>query len=66
MPECGRIEADTSQLHADHVEPHHGDPDKFWNGELRTTCAHCHNSEKQRLEKGGRPRQRIGVDGWPV
>jgi len=41
---------------ADHVEPHHNDPIKFWNGKLQSLCAHCHESRKNA----------IGVDGWPI
>ena len=51
---------------ADHVERHAGDPDRFWNGELQALCAHCHNSVKQSEERGGKPKQAIGPDGWPV
>lgn len=35
---------------ADHVEPHRGDPTKFWHGSLQSLCANCHSSVKQRLE----------------
>lgn len=45
----GRIVAATV---ADHVEPHRGDPVKFA-GPLQSLCAHCHNSLKQQIEKGG-------------
>lgn len=38
---------------ADHVEPHRGDPEKFWNGELQSLCDTCHNSVKQAQEKSG-------------
>lgn len=34
----------------DHVEPHRGDPTKFWHGSLQSLCANCHSSVKQRLE----------------
>lgn len=51
---------------ADHVEPHRGDPDLFWAGPLQSLCASCHSSDKQREERGGRPRPVIGLDGWPV
>ena len=33
---------------ADHVEPHHSDPTKFWFGKLQSLCAHCHESRKKR------------------
>lgn len=49
----------------DHKEPHRGDEEKFWAGPFQSLCASCHNSDKQRIEKGGTPKPRIGVDGWP-
>ncbi len=49
---CGRIEADTGQLHADHVRAHRGDPARFWDaGNVQTLCARCHNSKKQKQER---------------
>ncbi|SRR6266403_467090 len=50
---------------ADHVEPHHNDPIKFWNGKLQSLCAHCHEGRKQRLEHRGLDNA-IGSDGWPI
>lgn len=51
---------------ADHKTPHRGDEDLFWNGELQSLCKPHHDSDKQREERGGRPRVQIGDDGWPV
>ncbi|OWU83816.1 HNH endonuclease [Oceanicola sp. 22II-s10i] len=52
---CGRVEGQTSQLVADHIEPHRGDPALFWDeGNLQCLCKPCHDSEKQREERGGR------------
>lgn len=51
---------------ADHITPHREDPDLFWNGELQSLCARHHNRDKQSAEKGGKPKPRIGLDGWPV
>lgn len=48
---------------ADHVEPHRGDRQKFWYGELQSLCATCHSSIKQMMENG---KTAIGVDGWPI
>lgn len=31
-----------------------GDVDKFFNGELQSLCAPCHDSAKQTMEKSGR------------
>lgn len=36
----------------DHIEPHKGDRQKFWKGELMTLCHTCHSSVKQREENG--------------
>ena len=48
---CGRIEADTSQLVADHRKPHRGDEALFWDDHnLWCLCKPCHDSAKQRLE----------------
>lgn len=49
---------------ADHVEPHRGDPVKFWEGELQSLCKPCHDRWKQSLERRGYSRE-IGDDGWP-
>lgn len=38
---------------ADHIEPHKGDLHLFWNGELQSLCKRCHDSAKQRQERGG-------------
>jgi 5-methylcytosine-specific restriction endonuclease McrA len=51
---CGRIEGDTSQLVCDHIEPHGGDWDKFWNGPFQTLCKACHDGQKQRIERAGK------------
>lgn len=36
---------------ADHIEPHRGDYDKFWNGRLQPLCIPCHSGAKQEFEK---------------
>jgi 5-methylcytosine-specific restriction protein A len=49
---------------ADHIEPHRGDDLLFWDpANLQSLCARHHNSDKQSLEKGGRPRVRVQPDG---
>lgn len=64
---CGRLEGNTSQLVADHKRPHRGDETLFWDAEnLTVLCKPCHDSDKQRIEKGGKARVTIGEDGWPV
>jgi hypothetical protein len=47
---CSRIDADTSKLVCDHVEPHRGDIEKFWAGPFQTLCKRCHDGEKQKEE----------------
>ncbi len=48
----GRITAATV---CDHVEPHRGDPDKFWNGPFQSLCDaapwRCHSRVKQIEER---------------
>ncbi len=52
---CQRIEADTSQLVADHRRPHRGDEALFWDERnLQCLCAPCHNGAKQREEHRAR------------
>jgi 5-methylcytosine-specific restriction enzyme A len=54
-PGCGRIEADTSQLVADHIDPHRGDEAKFWDPlNLQCLCKRCHDTVKQAEERGAR------------
>lgn len=45
----------------DHTEPHRGDEVKFWAGPFTSLCKPCHDSDKQRIEKGGKPRPRIAA-----
>jgi len=61
--EDGRVEPATI---ADHVEPHRGDPAKFWDGALQSLCKRHHDSEKQRIERGGEPTPARGANGWPL
>lgn len=38
----------------DHIEPHRGDPRKFWSvRNLQSLTKQCHDSWKQRKERGG-------------
>ncbi len=39
MAGCGRIEADTSKLVADHRTPHRGDEQLFWTRRTFSVCA---------------------------
>lgn len=50
-PGCGKVEADTSKLHADHKKRHGGVEERFFDEDgVETLCEHCHNSRKQALE----------------
>jgi 5-methylcytosine-specific restriction enzyme A len=52
-------------MQSDHVEPHHGDVNKFWLGPFQSLCKGCHESTKRMVEtRGFRPD--IGLDGWPL
>jgi predicted kinase len=50
---------------ADHIEPHKGDYQKFWFGELQSLCWSHHSSAKAKEEYYGYKRD-IGADGWPI
>jgi hypothetical protein len=50
---------------ADHVEPHHGHPNKFFLGELQSLCKSCHDSRKRFMEINGYAPD-VGLDGWPI
>ncbi len=48
---CGRVEAQSRLLVADHVRPHRGDEALFWDrANLQCLCKPCHDSAKQREE----------------
>jgi 5-methylcytosine-specific restriction endonuclease McrA len=49
----------------DHVEPHHGDVNKFWLGPFQSLCKRCHDSTKRFIETHGF-RPDIGLDGMPL
>ena len=55
---CQRVSRVTVASIADHIEPHRGDRQKFWTGELMSLCGTCHSSTKQRMEAG----KRVGCD----
>jgi 5-methylcytosine-specific restriction protein A len=63
---AGRV---TPATVADHIEPHRGDPDRFWNGKLQSLCDRrpwrCHSSVKQSEEALGYS-EAIGEDGHPI
>ena len=55
----------TAATVADHVTPHRGNAEKFWNGELQSLCSTCHSARKQIQEKHGYSAA-CGEDGMPL
>jgi 5-methylcytosine-specific restriction endonuclease McrA len=49
----------------DHIEPHHGDANKFWNSKTQGLCRACH-AIKTNKEQGYKSKVTIGLDGWPI
>jgi hypothetical protein len=49
----------------DHIEPHDGDPYKFYYGAVQSLCRPCHDRHKKGLELHGYSRT-IDADGWPT
>jgi 5-methylcytosine-specific restriction protein A len=47
----------------DHIEPHKGDRQKFWFGEVQSLCHPCHSGTKARMEHG---KTVVGDDGWSM
>jgi 5-methylcytosine-specific restriction enzyme A len=50
---------------ADHITPHHNDPNKFWLGKLQSLRSNCHESRKKFKEKHGYDKG-CDVDGLPL
>ena len=49
---CQKLEANTSQLVADHKTPHRGDEALFWDDvNIWCLCKPCHDGAKQREER---------------
>ena len=64
---CKRESRVTAATVVDHIIPHKGDYKLMWDwSNWQPLCAQHHNSDKQSMDKGGKPKQRIGADGWPV
>lgn len=62
---CLAMGSTTPATIADHIEPHRGDLDLFWFGDLQSLCQTHHSSTKQREEKGGWDSM-ADTDGYPV
>ena len=63
---CMKDGLTTAATVADHITPHKGDIKAFWHNELQSLCKPCHDSTKQRIEKGSEPLATIGADGFPI
>ena len=52
---------------AHHKRAHKGDRELFFDPRnLASSCADCHDTDEQRIERGGKARQAVGADGWPI
>ena len=54
----------TAATVADHVEPHGGDPQAFWHGDLQSLCKLHHDRDKKLIE-AGLALGGVDDDGWP-
>ena len=62
---CAKENRVTAANVVDHVIPHKGSTELFWDtSNWAALCFHCHNSTKQREERGRF--QAVDVDGWPI
>ena len=63
---CIELEDVTPATVVDHVMEHKGDEAVFFDaGNLQSLCKRCHDSIKQRMERG-QTVVRFGPDGWPI
>lgn len=50
-----------------HSTAHKGDAVLFWDPDNHaSSCKPCHDRDEQAIERGGRAKQIIGPDGWPI
>lgn len=64
---CKREDRITAATVVDHITPHKGNHALLWDwSNWQPLCKQHHNRDKQAIDRGGQPRQRIGTDGWPV
>ena len=62
---CLEVDRLTSATVADHIQPHAGDPDLFFAGDLQSLCKRCHDVGKARQERGGYD-SACDLDGYPL
>jgi len=64
--ECAMCHRVIARPHCDHIKPHDGDLDLFYDmGNLQTLCPRCHNTRKAMIDRHGYS-QACGQDGLPV
>ena len=51
---CGKMEAQSRNLVADHITPHRGNEALFWDrSQIQCLCKSCHDGRKQAMERRG-------------
>lgn len=64
---CAKIGRVTAVFAVDHIVPHGGNQELFWErSNWQGLCEPHHNREKRLIERGGRLPQTVDADGWPV
>ncbi len=69
QPLCERCQARgmvTAATVCHHIDDDKSTMEKFFAGPFASSCADCHDTDEQRVERGGRARQQVDSDGWPV
>jgi 5-methylcytosine-specific restriction protein A len=65
--QCERRGLVVASTVVDHVTPHHGDQQLFWDSSnWQALCSTCHDSWKKALEQGGPDRSGCDESGQPV
>ena len=65
--QCKREGLTVAATIVDHITPHRGDKRLFWDeANWQPLCKHHHDGWKRSVEAGRKPKQPIGVDGWPT
>lgn len=63
---CARAGRKTKGTTVDHIVPHRGNRALFLDpSNLQSLCS-IHDGDKQRIERGGKPKTPVGPDGWPL
>jgi 5-methylcytosine-specific restriction protein A len=63
---CKAIGRITPAVVVDHIRPHKGDTQLFWDASnIQGLCQQHHDGSKQQIERTGYCRD-VGADGWPI